>query len=220
MSTSLYFSHSLGEVSDRSPERKTLRSLGEVSDRSPGEKTMVIRELERDEIKRIWEDIDRSEVIENVYYLRDGELVLEEEHYDMRGWPPGELRQCTQILTDCFDRGGTFYGAFEGQKMMGAAILESKFIGKNEHQLQLKFLHVSSERRNRGLGRTLFEKAAAKAKELGAERLYVSATPSENTVNFYRHLGCTVTEEIDQELFDLEPEDIHMEYTIPQGDLQ
>jgi len=57
--------------------------------------------------------------------------------------------------------------------------------------------------------------AAAKAKELGAKRLYISATPSENTVNFYRYLGCVVTGEIDQELFDLEPDDIHLEYTIP-----
>lgn len=42
----------------------------------------------------------------------------------------------------------------------------------------------------------------------------ISATPSENTVNFYRNLGCEVTSEIVPELFELEPEDIHLEYTI------
>jgi N-acetylglutamate synthase-like GNAT family acetyltransferase len=77
------------------------------------------------------------------------------------------------------------------------------------------FLHVSRSVRGKGLGRILFEKAAMRARKLGAERLYVSATPSENTVDFYQHLGCKVTDEVDAGLFELEPEDIHLEYTIP-----
>ncbi len=175
---------------------------------------MIIREIERGEIEQVW-TIDRREVIENVYYLRDGELVLEEEYYDMQGWLSGAAEQYTPILHDCFDRGGTFYGAFENSTMIGAAVLESKFIGRNEDQLQLKFLHVSASYRKKGLGRVLFEKAVDKAREMGAQRLYVSATPAENTVHFYAHLGCSVTKEIDRELFELEPEDIHLEYAIP-----
>ena len=62
----------------------------------------------------------------------------------------------------------------------------------------------------------LFEKAVERARQLGAKQLYISATPSENTVNFYRNLGCKVTSEIDPELFELEPEDIHLEYTLRQ----
>lgn len=175
---------------------------------------MMIRELARDEIESVW-DIDRREITENVYYLREGTLVLEAEYYDMSGWPPGEPELYTPILYDCFDRGGTFYSAFEGSKMVGAVVLESKFIGQDRDQLQLKFLHVSNGYRKKGLGRTLFEKAVERARELGARRLYISATPSENTVNFYLHLGCEVTREVDQKLFDLEPEDIHLEYEIP-----
>ncbi len=174
---------------------------------------MIIRELAGDEIETIW-GIDRGEVIENVYYLRDGALVLEAENHVMKGWPPGEAGSNTLVLLDCFDRGGTFYGAFEGSEMVGAVVLESRFIGQGDDQLQLKFLHVSSGYRQKGWGKKLFEKAVERAKELGAKRLYISATPSENTVNFYLHLGCEVTGEIDQELFDLEPEDIHLEYGI------
>ncbi len=175
---------------------------------------MIIRELARDEVKTIW-GIDRSEIIENVYYLRDGALVPEPEYYDMKGWPPGEAEFNTSLLSDCFDRGGTFYGAFEGSEMVGAVVLESRFIGKAKDRLQLKFLHVGSGYRKKGLGTRLFERAMERAKELGAKRLYIPATPSENTVNFYLHLGCEVTAETDQELFELEPEDIHLEYGIP-----
>ena len=56
---------------------------------------MIIREMMREEIERVWDDIDRSEVIENIYYLRDGDLVLENERYDMRDWAPGEREQYT-----------------------------------------------------------------------------------------------------------------------------
>jgi N-acetylglutamate synthase-like GNAT family acetyltransferase len=76
-------------------------------------------------------------------------------------------------------------------------------------------LHVSHAYRNRGLGRTLFEKSVARAREQGARRLYISATPSENTIRFYLSLGCVVTDEVDPDLYELEPEDIHLEYAIP-----
>ena len=78
----------------------------------------------------------------------------------------------------------------------------------------MKFLHVSNSFRKQGLGKKLFLLAAEKAYGLGAKKLYVSATPSENTVNFYLRLGCVLATEIDQELFELEPEDIHLEYVL------
>lgn len=171
------------------------------------------RELQRNEIEQIW-SIDRSEVIDQIYYHENGALILKPEHYDMRGWPPGEAELYTPFLLDCFDRGGWFYGLFDGDQLIGVAVLESKFIGTNQDQLQLKFLHVSQAYRSQGWGKRLFELAQDKAKEKGAKRLYISATPSEHTVNFYHRLGCTVTKELDQELFELEPEDIHLEYPV------
>ncbi len=175
---------------------------------------MIARELTRDEIALIW-SIDRAEVIDQIYYLRDGVLVLVPEHYDMVGWPPGEEETYGPILCDCFDRGGWFYGAFDGAALVAVAVLESKFIGKERDQLQLKFLHVSQAYRGRGLGCGLFRQAATVARARGAKRLYVSATPSEHTINFYLHLGCRVTLEPDPALFALEPEDIHLECVLP-----
>jgi predicted N-acetyltransferase YhbS len=171
---------------------------------------ITIRELLGEEIEQIW-SIDRSEVIENVYTFENGKLVLKPEHFEAQGWPPGEADKYNPIFYDCFDRGGWFWGAFDEGKMIGAAILESKFIGKNKDKLQLKFLHVSRAYRSRGQGKQLFEIACAVARQRGARRLYISATPSENTVNFYLRLGCFVTDEPDAELFAFEPEDIHLE---------
>jgi len=168
------------------------------------------RNLLREEIGQVWK-IDRSEVIDNVYRFEHGALILGPEHHDVSGWPPGEAEKYTPILLDCFDRGGWFHGAFDRTDLIGAVVLENKLMGKSNDQLQIKFLHVSNKYRNTGLGTRLFELAKATAKERGAKRLYISATPSENTINFYMRLGCAVAGEPDPELFELEPEDIHLE---------
>jgi predicted N-acetyltransferase YhbS len=171
---------------------------------------ITCKKLFREEIAQAW-NIDRSEVIDNIYQFENGTLVLRPQHYDVPGWPPGEAEKYTPILLDCFDRGGWFYGAFDDAELIGMVVLESRRIGKHKDELQLKFLRVSSSYRKRGLGTQLFELAKATARERGAKRLYISATPSENTVNFYLRLGCAVAGEPDQELFELEPEDIHLE---------
>ena len=175
---------------------------------------MTIRELKRREVQEVW-SIDRAEVIDNVYYHEGGQLILKPEHYDMAGWPSGEPEHYGPRLLDCFECGGTFYGAFEDDKLIGVAVLESRFIGHGQDQLQLMFLHVGRGNRKAGLGRMLFDKAAARARELGARYLYISATPSENTVQFYLHVGCRVTAEVDATLFELEPDDIHLVFDIP-----
>lgn len=171
------------------------------------------RQLTRPEVPRYW-DIDRREVIDNVYYLVESQLVLKPEHYDVQGWPPGEPELYTAFMLDCFDRGGWLYGLFDGDRLVAAVVLESKFIGPRKDLLQLKALHVSCDYRNQGLGRYLFELAKEKARSLGAKGLYISATPSEHTINFYLRLGCAVTLTPDPDLFALEPEDIHLECSI------
>jgi predicted N-acetyltransferase YhbS len=168
------------------------------------------RKLLREEIEQVW-NIDRSEVIENFYHFENGTLVLRPNHVEVAGWPPGEAEKYTPILLDCFDRGGWFYASLDQAKLIGAVVVDSKRIGKRKDQLQLQFLHVSSSYRNSGLGTQLLEMAKATARGMGAKRLYISATPSENTINFYLRLGCEVAGEPDPDLFEVEPEDIHLE---------
>ena len=171
---------------------------------------LLERMLQRDEIALVW-TIDRSEVIHNMYHLQNGALVLRPEFHDVRGWPPGESEKYTPILVECFDRGGWFYGMFDDTRLVAVVVLDNEFLGESKDHLQMKFLHVSRSYRNSGLGARLFELAQGKARERGARHLYISATPTENTVKFYRGLGCTVVAEPDPVLFALEPEDIHLE---------
>jgi predicted N-acetyltransferase YhbS len=174
---------------------------------------MNIRFLQRAEIPLIWQ-IDRREIVQNISVLTDGKLVLQPDYFDLQGWPPGEAELYTPVLLECHDRGGTFWGAFENDVLVGVAILESRFIGTQHDSRQLKFLHVSRDVRKQGLGSRLFNMTVERAKTLGAKKLYISATPSENTINYYLRLGCVLATEIDPALFALEPEDIHLEFVI------
>jgi N-acetylglutamate synthase-like GNAT family acetyltransferase len=100
------------------------------------------------------------------------------------------------------------------EKLIGVAVLDNHFIGRKKDRLQLKFLHISHPFRGRGWGKRLFELAVAEARKREAQSLYISATPSENTIDFYLNLGCQVTNDVDPALFALEPEDIHLEYKL------
>ena len=74
--------------------------------------------------------------------------------------------------------------------------------------LQLKFLHVSHDGAAAARRAALLHGPRAGARD-GAARL--SATPSQNTIDFYLRLGFTVSTSPDPALYALEPEDIHLE---------
>jgi predicted N-acetyltransferase YhbS len=171
---------------------------------------MHLRNLRRDEIETIW-TIDRSEVIERIYRLKDDKLVLEPDYFDVRGWPPGEAVHMTELLVSCYDRGGLLTGSFDSDRLVGVAALDTILLGPQKSLLQLLFLHVDHSYRGRGVGVRLFEHMRHAARELGASGLYISATPSEHTIHFYQRRGCVVTPVPDPELFAREPEDIHLE---------
>jgi len=174
---------------------------------------MNFRSIERNEIEKI-RNLDRSEIIDQIYYYKNDELILVDEHHDISGWEPKNLEEIVSNLYFNYDRKATIYGAFEDTKMIGLVALDSEFIGKNNDTLLLDFLHVDKSYRKIGVGDTLFEMIAKKAKELGAKKLYISATPTKNTIQFYFNRGCELTEELNNKLYELEPEDIHLQFDL------
>jgi ribosomal protein S18 acetylase RimI-like enzyme len=175
------------------------------------------RRLGTAEVARLAE-IDRTEVIEAIYHHRDGELVLEEEHWDLRGWSPEHLDELQGRTRALLGRGGAAWGAFDGDGLVGVAALDVMFIGRDGDTLQMYLLHVSDGYRRRGVGSRLLELSKAMARGMGARWLYVSGLPSENTIGFYTRRGFRVTEEPDPDLLALEPEDIHMVLALDGSD--
>lgn len=172
-----------------------------------------MRLLTRDEVAFIW-TIDRSEVHHHTYELREGQLVRTPNYFEIPGWRPDAAAKETPVLLDRFDRGGTFVGMFDAEALIGVSVLESARVGRGRDQLQLAFLYVSRTYRGRGVGMQLFEAAVSFAREAGANALYVSATPTENTVDFYLNRGCVLAPEPDPALVAAEPDDIHLLYLL------
>lgn len=177
---------------------------------------LIVRPLGRAEIPQVWTS-DRAERTDGIYTLRDGGPLLQPAQIEVRGWPPGEAEKYTPLLLACYDRGGSFTGAFDGAALAGAAAVDALWRGPRGDLLQLEFLHVGRAYRGQGLGRRLFAHAQAIAQARGARGLYVSATPSRHTVDFYRSLGCQVTATPAPGLFALEPEDIHFVCPLEPG---
>ena len=104
-------------------------------------------------------------------------------------------------------RGGVVLGAFEDNLLVGAASLRYQL---EPGMAQLVSLHVSQSHRRMGVASALTAEIFRLARESGAKRIYVSATPSRSAVGFYRRQGFELAEKVNDELFALEPEDIHL----------
>ena len=159
-----------------------------------------MRRLDRAEIPLIW-SIDRSETHERTYELRDGSLALIDNYFEMPGWHPRTIEEGTPKHYAAFDRGASFLGMFDGDALIGVAVLDGE---------RLAFLYVSAPYRGTGVGTALFEAAVALAPH---GRVVVSATPTENTVNFYLARGCVVDQSPDPAQVAEEPDDIQLVFT-------
>jgi len=168
------------------------------------------RKLTRAEISKL-SQIDRTETIFNIYYMREGNLILEKEHHEVPDWSFEEKQDRIIELQNVFDKGATIFGSFDGKDLTGMSVLDHNPVESGNERLNLEGLWVSYKYRGKGIGGALFRLAEREARKRGAKALYVSATPSENTVRFYRNLGCRPAEPIDQYLYEKEPEDIHLE---------
>jgi len=171
---------------------------------------METRKLSRAEIQN-FSQIDRRETIGAIYYMRNGALVLEKEHHEVPDWSVSEKQKRIEGLQKVFDEGGTFFAAFEGEVLIGMSVLDHNPVRSGNQRLNLEGLWVSHKLRGKGFGKALFQLVIKEAKERNAKALYVSATPSENTVHFYQRLGCRRAVPIDPYLYEKEPEDIHLE---------
>jgi len=148
---------------------------------------MQLRLLDREETSRIW-TIDRSET-------HDGAPALVPNHFEISGWHPSTIEHDTPRLRDADTR----IGAFDGERLVGVAMLEGD---------RLYYLHVDAAYRRRGVGTALFEAAAGRG-----PRLVVSATPTRNTVDFYLARGCVLDPDPDPAQAAAEPDDIQLLWT-------
>ncbi len=175
--------------------------------------SITYRQLTYDELVK-YEQLDRTEHVDHIHYVREGKLVLEAKRWDFPDWSPEEKQRRIRGFQSLWAEGATFFGAFDGETLIGISILDHTPVATGIDRLNLDGLWVSHGYRARGIGKRLFSLAAQEARARGARSMYVSATPSKNTIRFYRAMGCQMADPVDPELFEHEPEDIHLELSL------
>jgi GNAT superfamily N-acetyltransferase len=175
------------------------------------ESAVEFTRLDRTELSRVV-DIDRRERIDVLYEQHGTRLVARPGNWSASAWHPsghGEHSVEAQVhaLEHCVDSGGIALGAFASGRLVGIGVVVPHL---RPNIAQLAFLHVSAPMRATGIGGRLYEKLEQIARSAGDSEMVVSATPSENTVRFYLGRGFQPMAEPLAELFELEPEDVHM----------
>jgi predicted N-acetyltransferase YhbS len=170
-----------------------------------------LRRLEANELARVAE-IDRTEQIDALYIQHGTRLELREGDFSARPWRTdgqGEHSVAAHLaeLERHVKAGGATLGAFAAERLAGIGVVIPHL---RPGIAQLAFLHVSNGYRGEGVGGRLCDEMEQIAREGGATAIVVSATPSRNTVQFYGRRGYEPMAEPLPELFELEPEDVHM----------
>jgi GNAT superfamily N-acetyltransferase len=165
-----------------------------------------IRPLNIGELDRVRE-IDVSESGSMVYKQlgRRVEPAYEEWHRPPRS---EETWNCyIERWKPMLEDGGCAVGAFAGEALVGIAVLRFRLTARTA---QLAALFVSRDYRRLHIAQHLMDEVARRARQYGADALYVSATPSESAIGFYTRQGFEATDHANKELYALEPDDIHL----------
>ncbi len=167
---------------------------------------IAIRRMQNSEIERIAE-VDRSEHVREIYIMSDGTLIEKDVDWHIPRWSQQMVQAKIEAWRPMLGRGSSMFGAFDGKALIGFSIYRPNL---SQDTAQLGELYVSKDYRGQGIGALLLDKVAELARADGAGKLYVSSTPTTATVDFYMSNGFDLTKEINQRLYELEPEDIHM----------
>ncbi|HEY1388337.1 MAG TPA: GNAT family N-acetyltransferase [Ktedonobacterales bacterium] len=167
---------------------------------------MQLRPIAIHELARV-EGIDVSESGSAVYSVVESQLILREEtwqrpHRSATHWQP-----YIEHWEGLMEQGGAAIGAFADSRLVGIAVIRYHL---TESMAQLDALFVDGAYRRRGVATALVEDVSRLARASGAQELYVSATPSESAVGFYTSQGFALARPVNAELYEREPDDIHM----------
>lgn len=149
------------------------------------------------------DDFDRTQQVHQVYRKINQEYELVKEVWNM-DWSQGRKRNVAKTL---FSQDYIAVGAMENGRIIGFASVKREL---HEERIILDMMQVSRSYRGQGIGKKLFEQAKELARKAGAMQLYISAFSSEDTIEFYKSMGCVITDNPIMEFTKEEPYDLQM----------
>ncbi|KPB05146.1 GNAT family N-acetyltransferase [Bacillus sp. CHD6a] len=155
----------------------------------------------------------RYQQTKDVYVLDNNQLLKKEDAF-VDDWNEQQKQNITSHLKKTAEKGGAVICVKEDGKLLGFSVIEPDQFGKESTYLELSFIHVSAAYRGQKIGEKLFRKTMEKAREMGANKLYIGAHPAVETQHFYKKMGCLPAQEIHLPIFNREPRDLQLEVTL------
>ena len=156
------------------------------------------------------DDFVRHQTVTECWRKIDNDWKLVPNVYE-DNWSQVQCREIAEDVVHRINLDQTGFGAFDDERIIGFATVSHRIFGAAARYVQLVCFQISEKYRRQGIGRKLFSMACEEARQLGADKLYISAHSSKESQAAYRALGCTPAEEVNQELAAAEPFDVQME---------
>lgn len=155
----------------------------------------------------------RHQEVSECWRCTDGKWALEPTSF-VEDWSQEKCKEIAADIEIHMENDQSAFGAFDGEKIVGFAILMHSIFGATAKYIQLDCFQVSEPYRKRGIGKALFAIVCEEARHLGAEKLYISGHSSKESQAAYKALGCTHAKEINQGIATAEPFDVQLEYVL------
>ena len=132
---------------------------------------------------------------------------------DLRKWNEEKRIRISGYLRQQIGRGGSVVAAFDSNILVGFCCLDGRLAGNTADYANMTMLFVDDNWKRCGVGRKLFERICMCAAKMKAEKLFISAIPSLETIAFYFKMGCEDAKEIISEYVDTD-QDRYLEYSL------
>lgn len=152
------------------------------------------------------------QVINQKYINLNGRWEITKAH-ELREWNAEKRIWIIKYLCEQIVRGGSVAGAFWDDVFVGFCSVDGYLYGETAKYANLTMLFVDDEFKRKGVGKALFKTACKCALVNGADKLFISAIPSVETIAFYFNMGCEDAKEIVTNYIDTE-NDRYLEYKL------
>ncbi len=172
---------------------------------------IIYRALQEDEICReLFNSFIRRQIVTKCRRKENNKWIIKDDPF-IDDWSEADYQTLISCLKNTAASGGFVYAAFQDNKLKGFVSVEPDLFNEKQKYIDLSSIHVSSDMRGHGIGKTLFEAAKEWAKSKGAQKLYISAHSAVETQAFYKAMGCTEAQIYNLKHVEAEPYDCQME---------
>ncbi len=163
-----------------------------------------IRRLHADVIDdNLLSDFCHRQVITKLWARRNSGWRLTSVH-EAHGWDQAKKALISRYLRRQAGEDGAVLGAYREGVLVGFVCVDGALSENDAKYANLSFLFVDDKNKRQGIGKSLFQAACVCAKDMGADKLFLSAVASYETIAFYFQMGCVDAAEIVDEFVDTE----------------